>query len=42
MEMTTAELARGVEYGDVSLYAETCPCGAVVPMSDHSHDGHWA
>ena len=41
-EMTTAELASGVEYADASLYAETCPCGAVVPVSDHGHDSHWA
>ena len=41
-EMTTAELASGAEYADVSLYAETCPCGTVVPMSDHGHDDHWA
>ena len=40
-EMTTAELASGVEYADASLYAETCPCGAVVPVSDHAHDSHW-
>ena len=40
-EMTTAEAASGVEYADVRLYAEVCPCGEVVPMSDHSHDGHW-
>ena len=41
-DASAAELASGVEYADVRLYTETCPCGATVPISDHSHDDHWA
>lgn len=40
-EPSAGEVASGVEYADVCLYAETCPCGATVLISDHSHDSHW-